>query len=147
MRDVIKFSLLFLMIILLSACTPRPHEIHFDEEDCDYCMMTISDRRFGAEIVTQKGRVYKFDDLHCLKGFMDEKKVEEKDIHSTWVIDFSVSEKLIQIENSFLFYDKDLQSPMGSNVAAFGVKDSLESYRTIHNLGIEMEWEEFLRSK
>ncbi|MCO5231896.1 MAG: nitrous oxide reductase accessory protein NosL [Chitinophagales bacterium] len=140
---------LFLFVsvfFLLSACQPKPHAIHFDEEDCDYCKMTISDNRYGAELVTNKGRVYKFDDLHCIKGFMEENIVESKDIHSLWAIDFSIPEKLIEIKSSFFLHNDQIQSPMGSNIASFGVKDSLESYRST-SLGNEIQWEEFLNSK
>lgn len=34
--------------------------------------MTISDGRFGAELITKKGRVYKFDDLRCLINYKAE---------------------------------------------------------------------------
>ena len=38
--------------------------------------MKISDGKFGAELITSKGRIYKFDDMHCMISY--HKKSEQQ---------------------------------------------------------------------
>ena len=39
--------------------------------------MKIADGKFGAELITTKGRIYKFDDIHCMINIdVNLKKVE-----------------------------------------------------------------------
>ncbi|MDX1911017.1 MAG: hypothetical protein SFV22_06010, partial [Saprospiraceae bacterium] len=54
------------------ACSTGPEPIRYGQDNCHACKMTLTDRRFGAEIVTKKGKVYKFDDLNCLMGHIGE---------------------------------------------------------------------------
>lgn len=102
----------------LLACQPAPEPIHFGEDICASCRMTISDPRFGAELVTRKGRVYKFDDLACLFTFEHSGVISAADIHSRWVIDFAQPGELRRVEECVFVYAPDLHSPMGLNVYA-----------------------------
>src|ERR1041385_7242913 len=63
-------SLLVVGFILLCSCTTKTQPIQAGKDNCDYCRMTISDVRFGAEIITAKGKAYKFDDMHCFLSFL-----------------------------------------------------------------------------
>ena len=36
--------------------------------------MSISDKRFACEIVTEKGRAYKFDDVTCMMSYKNDYK-------------------------------------------------------------------------
>lgn len=135
----------FCLLLVLSSCSSDPEPINFGVDNCDYCKMTISDNRYGAELVTNKGRKYKFDDLHCIKAFVDDEHVKAEQVRSMWLVDFSVTEKLIPAENSYLLQNERLQSPMGSNIAAFENADSIAKYQSTYS-GIEIKWEEFLRS-
>lgn len=61
--------------------------------------MTISDGRFGAELITDKGRVYKFDDIGCLIRYKTSNlNIEYK---SFYVHDFSSVNKLIPAETAY----------------------------------------------
>lgn len=131
---------------LVSACTIEPKAIDFGNDDCDYCKMTISDSRFGAEVLTKKGRVYKFDDMHCVNGFLEDEIVPEDQVHSIWLVDFSNPEHLIRAEKSFLLYNEKLQSPMGANIAAFEKEEELHKYHTEHS-GEILKWSDFLNTQ
>lgn len=135
----------FLAIFIIS-CNKDPKPINFGHEDCDYCKMTISDNRFGAEIVTKQGRIYKFDDLHCAKGFIDDSVVPSENIYSVWLVDFTGVGKLINAENSFLIHNEELKSPMGANIAAFENEKDLKDYQSEYS-GTELKWNDFLNSK
>lgn len=146
MIKYIKLGFFFLFTVLISACSVEPKPIEFGHDNCEYCKMGISDTRFGAELVTKKGRNYKFDDLHCLKGFLKDKIVDQDQVHSLWVIDFSNPEKLINAEEVFFVHNQELKSPMGSNVAAFENRNSFDEYYS-KNGGKTLTWREFFESQ
>ena len=52
------------------------------------CKMTLVDKKFGAEVVTKKGKVYKFDDLNCMIKFYQLRISNPKKIlpFSLWLI-------------------------------------------------------------
>lgn len=141
-----KYILFSFFSILLISCSKEPKPINFGTDDCDYCKMTISDNRFGAEIVTKQGRTYKFDDLHCVKGFLEDNVIPKENIYSIWLVDFTGNGKLINSEESFLIQSEELKSPMASNVAAFENEKDLKDYQSGYS-GTEIKWENFLNSK
>lgn len=138
-------SILFSFFILTS-CSKDPQPINFGVDDCDYCKMTISDTRFGAEIVTDKGRIYKFDDVVCAKGFLNDEVITEKQVHSLWFVDFVENEILVNADSSVLIYNEELKSPMASSIAAFGSEKGLEEYQSQFN-GQILKWEDYLKSQ
>lgn len=116
------------------ACKPAFEPIDYGHDACVHCKMTIIDKRFAAEIVTEKGKAFKFDDLACLLKY-----TKEEHFNTTgallFVSDYS------KPDNSFLDarYAAYLQSgifksPMNGNFAAFAsgkdaapFKDSLQN--------------------
>lgn len=139
-------GIIFVASLFFSSCSTKPQPIEFGVDNCDFCKMTISDQRYGAELVTKKGRIYKFDDLHCIKGFILEGKVEQKDIASSWLVDFSQPETLIPAETSFLLENEELKSPMGSNIASFAQIDSFSNFHKNYS-GTEIKWENYLKQE
>ena len=67
----IKLLIFGLISIGLSSCSTEPEPIRIGKDNCQFCKMTISDKRFGAEIVTKKSKIFKFDDQHCLFYYMN----------------------------------------------------------------------------
>jgi len=104
---------------LLLSCGSEPEPIHYGKDSCDHCRMTIMDPKFGAEIVTNKGKVYKFDDVNCLVRFMADGKVAEADVNQILVADFAKPETLMPVEAAFFVKSEEIRSPMASRVAAF----------------------------
>jgi len=136
-------KLLFVLtfILLSTSCTKNPQPISYNNEDCSNCQMTISDNKYGAELITQKGKVYKFDSIECLISYMNNFNKEE--IHSLWVTDFSKPGNLINAEKSFYLKSEELQSPMGLNVSAFENMNELNEVKLKHD-GIILTWDELL---
>lgn len=126
----------------LSSCGTGPQAIHFGVDNCDYCVMTIVDERFGAEIVTNKGKAYKFDDLHCLNKFLEEELISDADINDIYYIDFSKPTTFITASNALLLRGEDIRSPMASNIATFAEVDSLEKYQEYFNAK-KIKWEDY----
>ncbi|MDY0090941.1 MAG: nitrous oxide reductase accessory protein NosL [Flavobacteriaceae bacterium] len=132
--------------LLLSSCSKQPRPIEFGVDNCDHCMMNISDVRYGAELVTQKGRIYMFDDMYCMKAFLQEETVARNQVHSLWLVDFATTEILIPAEESFLLYNTELKSPMGSNTAAFADEEMRQQQHSEHS-GTMLLWEDYFNSK
>ena len=47
----------FLGLMSFTSCSAGPEPIRYGQDNCHHCKMTLTDKRFGAEIVTQKGKV------------------------------------------------------------------------------------------
>ena len=109
-------------VLFLSACESKPQAIKLNSDNCAFCEMTIADKRFGAELLTQKGRVYKFDDLSCMLRYMKEKKGAI--YKGIYISDYLSPNALTEIEKVTLIEGESVGSPMGGNIAAFSSKDS-----------------------
>ena len=103
-----------------------PQPINAGTDNCYFCKMTISDVRFGAEIVTTKGKIFKFDDVHCMLSYLKTKDVQPGNIKDHYLANYSGSHQLINVNKSFLLQADELRSPMGGNIAAFDNSDSLK---------------------
>jgi copper chaperone NosL len=106
-------------LLFITGCTPKPEKIAFGKDNCAECKMTIMDPKFGAEIVTRKSKVYKFDDVHCVAVFLERRGVELSDIHQTLFIDYNNSNEFIKVAAAEFVVSSQLKSPMGGNAVAF----------------------------
>jgi len=122
MRSGIAF-----MCFVMASCNRGPDPIQPGRDNCEYCKMTVTDTRFGAEIVTKKGRVYKFDDSHCLLSYLKGKNLEHSSIMDIYFTDFCNDHLLTKSGNALLLKSDQLKSPMSGNIAAFSNADSLKS--------------------
>ena len=87
--------------------------------------MTIGDARFPSEIVTKKGKVFIFDDVHCILGYMKENPATTKNIKDIYLTDYTGDHSFINVNNAHLFRSPELRSPMNGNIAAFSNTDSM----------------------
>jgi len=128
-----------IMTVFVSSCNAGPEAITPGKDQCDFCKMTVSDNRFGAEVVTKKGKVYKFDDAHCLLSFLEKKGFDHSQVKDIYFTDFSDNHSLIKAKNVVLLKSEKLKSPMAGNIAAFGKKDSLDKMRMVYE-GEVIKW-------
>ena len=126
------------ILLLFSSCEPQPKAIEYGFDSCEHCRMTISDNRYGSELVTQKGKVYKFDAIECLTAFQEENK---KEAAMLLVTDFTDPEKFIDAQEAWFLQSKALPSPMGMNLNAFKEKATAEKFQQEHD-GKLLTWEE-----
>ncbi|MGE4346389.1 MAG: nitrous oxide reductase accessory protein NosL [Flavobacteriaceae bacterium] len=137
--------LISFIILSLSSCSKDPKPIEFGVDNCDHCMMNISDVRYGAELVTEKGRIYKFDDMYCMKAFLQNEVVTQDQVHSLWLVDFATTEQLIPAEKSFLLHNPELKSPMGSDTAAFADEETCQQHYAEYS-GTMLLWKDYFNS-
>lgn len=120
-----KTLMAFSLLTLISSCNTGPEPLNMGVDNCHFCKMTISDVRFGAELVTKKGKVYKFDDSKCMINYLGTKDIEPKEVKNIYLTNYAGAHQLLDVNNALLLNAAELRSPMGGNVAAFDNKDSL----------------------
>ena len=118
MRKMTSVAVL-IMALFMFGCNPKPEKISLRKDNCAECKMTIMDARFSAEIVTKKGKVYKFDDVHCVASFLKRRGVEMDNIHQTLFSDYNKSNEFVKVSAAEFVVSSQLKSPMGGNAAAF----------------------------
>jgi copper chaperone NosL len=114
-----KLVAAFSVLLVLSSCSVNPEPIAYGKDVCYFCKMGMADPKFGGEVVTKKGKVYKFDDIICMTHFLKAGTIEDKTISKKVVINFQKQNDFIDVETAFLLVSADLKTPMGSNAAAF----------------------------
>jgi len=105
--------------LLLTGCNPKSEKINLGKDQCAECKMTIVDPKFGAEIVTKKGKVYKFDDTHCIAVFLERRGVELSNIHQTLFVQYNAPGEFVDVKSAEFVVSSQFKSPMGGNAAAF----------------------------
>src|SRR5690606_34146538 len=99
------------IVVLCICCTPEPQQIHYGEDKCDYCRMTIVDPRFAAEAITPKGKVLKFDAIECM---IDMKHAEEDGyFNRLFVNDYLGGKQFADASACTYLISEQIPSPMG----------------------------------
>lgn len=125
--DAILYVLVGCSTILLSSCATNPEPIRYGQDACDFCKMTFTDKRFGAEVLTKKGKIFKFDDTHCLNSFLKSSSIDKNNIASIWMLDFPGTGKFTEASRCYYLKSDEFHSPMGGNIAAFSNPDTMEA--------------------
>jgi copper chaperone NosL len=115
-------------LILLISCNTKPEPFETGKDVCRFCKMGITDTRFGGEVITKKGKIHKFDDLHCMISFLKGGGEAEKDISRKVTITFEKPNEFTDVTSATFVISPDLKSPMGSSAAGFATKDAAANY-------------------
>jgi copper chaperone NosL len=121
------------VLFLLPGCEHEPQAINYGKDSCAECNMTIVDKRFGAEFLTGKGKVFKFDDVNCMVEFIERGPYANDSAARRFIVAFNGSGELVEAEHLVFVKHKDLRTPMRSHVAAFRDRDSAQA--TLDGLG------------
>jgi copper chaperone NosL len=131
--------------VLLTGCESGPQEIEFGKDSCDECNMTIVDKRFGAEFVTGKGKVFKFDDVNCMVEFIEREPHASDSTARRFIVAFNQAGTLVEAGELVFVKHHKLRTPMRSHVAAFPDKQSAQA--TLDELGeggTYLTWEDVM---
>lgn len=131
-----------LILIFLASCSTEPEPLKVGQDVCHLCKMGIADARFGSEVITKKGKVFKFDDIGCMIRFMKSGGVEQKDIAQTVVINFEKQNDFINTGKAVFLTGETIKSPMNFNVAAF---PSVHAVREYSQDGKTLSWNELFQ--
>ncbi|WP_066225551.1 nitrous oxide reductase accessory protein NosL [Formosa haliotis] len=140
MQTLKKYSVLALLLFFL-GCNVSPKAIDYGNEGCHYCSMTIVDKIHAAEVVTNKGKVYKFDATECMAHFMED--FNRSEIALYLVNHYSKPEVLIDATQATFLVSKNIPSPMGAFVTAFQDHNIAEKVKSEQG-GTLYTWNEIL---
>jgi copper chaperone NosL len=129
--------------IALVSCAVEPEPLHYGQDACHTCKMTLMDRKFGAELVSAKGKVFKFDDVNCMLTYYHSGETDPAEFSHRLVVDFSDPGKLVDAADAFYLKSSEIKSPMASQVAAFSRKESMENVKK-ELKGIYLVWGELV---
>jgi copper chaperone NosL len=106
-------------VAVAAACAPSgPQPIANTGKACDYCRMTISDERFGGQLITRKGKAYAFDSIECLASFYLQQPTASEG-SSVWVADYANPGQWVDAKTAVFARSEAHQSPMGLNLVSF----------------------------
>ncbi len=127
-RGRAKLAMAVLMFLVLQSCSTKPQPIRYGADACSFCKMSIMDKKFACEWVTNKGKVFRYDDLHCLLKEQKDSKIEGK----AYVNDFNSKSELVNAGDVFFVKSAEVKGPMGGDVASFIIKDEAEKFASLH---------------
>ena len=120
-RSASGLLLTLILTVAATACSvnDEPQPIELGKDLCEGCKMAITDGKFGCELITDKGRCLKFDDLSCLFHYIGKNRIDDNKVLKIYVGDYMQPDKLIDIRTAGLVLGNDIPSPMNGGVAAF----------------------------
>lgn len=102
-------------VLGLISCAPSTPSIAWDVDNCDYCRMTVSDRRFGAAAITSGGRTLHFDSIECLAAWADAQPAPPREL---WLADAAAPGTLLPVAELRFHRTATGKSPMGKGFVA-----------------------------
>ena len=116
----LKYFFYTTLLVIILSCNASPKVINYGEDMCYFCKMTIVDKLHAAEIVTQKGKVYKFDATECMVNFI--KDFDKSTIKLYLSNNYNEPEALIDATKATFLISENIPSPMGAFLSAFKTK-------------------------
>ncbi|WP_460693051.1 nitrous oxide reductase accessory protein NosL [Mucilaginibacter puniceus] len=141
-----RLQIIFLLLCcLLTACSHAPEPIQYGKDACAHCKMTIMDKRFSAELITVKGKVFKFDATECMSSFLKENSAITNNAKSVFLVsDFTRPGQFTDARKCFFLWDSSIASPMGGNLAAFFSRPAAEAEKKDKSADI-YTWSQLLK--
>lgn len=130
---------------LMVSCREGISPIRYNLDACDFCRMIIMDPRFGGEIVTRKGKVFKFDSAECLAAYYARQIKSPGQFKNVVVSDFAAPGKMMDARRAFFLRSDRIESPMGGNIAAFPDPESARK-SGLYGGGQILSWEGLTKS-
>ena len=131
------------VMLLLTGCAVEPKPIAYGVDNCAFCRMTISDQKYGAELLTKKGRVYKYDALECMVNDLQRGEQTDAQIKMLLTVDFNRPTELIEATDAVFLRSDALRSPMAMNLTSFADAGAARDAQKRYD-GDVMTWSEVL---
>lgn len=123
----------------LLSCSVQPEPIQFGKESCHFCKMTIVDQQHAAQMVSKKGKQFKYDAIECMLNDLSESKNSEA-IGIFLVSNYGES-TMTNAESATYLISKKIKSPMGAFLSAFQSQENAKT--TWNEVGGELyTWQE-----
>jgi copper chaperone NosL len=137
--------LIFHLILLLAliSCNTDPRPIAFGRDTCQHCKMKLMDPKHGAEVVTEKGKIFILDDVNCLIDFLNSETMTAQQAKHILIVPLDKPETLTDATLAFYLKSPEFKTPMASNILAFSDYTALKDYKSKHG-GLYLAWGELL---
>jgi copper chaperone NosL len=109
------------LIFFLSSCEVAPQEINYGSDACRFCKMTIVDTQHASQLVTVKGKAFKYDAVECMMNHLA--KWDQAAVKYYLVSDYTKPKSLIDATKAHYLVSESIPSPMGEFLTAFSVKE------------------------
>lgn len=136
-----RFLFVAITFLVMVSCEVSPKPIDYGSDGCHFCSMTIVDRQHAAEIVTKKGKPFKFDAIECMMNHL--KDIDVSTVELFLVNDFLDPGELIDAKEATFLISKDIPSPMGEYLSAFSSRKDAEQIEA-ENKGKLYAWDGLL---
>jgi len=136
--DPLLAACLLATALLLAACSVEPEPIAYGRDTCAFCRMTIVDKTHAAQLVTRKGKQFKYDAIECLVQNLPDWRADQ--IGLLLVADYAEPGALTDAESATYLISEGIKSPMGAYLSAFSSPEAAEVARKEHG-GILYSWE------
>lgn len=134
---ILRGTVALLFTALLCTCGPaHPEPIVYGKDQCAFCRMAIVDVNFGSELVTDKGRVMKYDAAECMANQLAK---EDLAAAALYAVPYDQPNSLLPVDSLTFLIDPEYRSPMGANLVAFS-PSAAGPYR-----GRGLTWEEVVQ--
>ena len=140
-RKNIPVAALLIPILFFSSCSAQPEPIKYGQDICYSCKMGMADPKFGGEVITKKGKVFKFDDVICMTRFLKSGTLKPDEVKQNVVVNFEKKNDFIDVKTAIFFNATELKSPMGSNTAAFSSETTAQTFKG-NKEGQIVKWDE-----
>jgi len=111
-------------LLLIFSCNIQPQEINYGEDACHFCRMTIVDKQHASEIVTSKGKAFKFDATECMINHLA--TIDTTSVGLYLITDFNNPGVLIDAKKATFIISKNIPSPMGGFLSGVASKEEAE---------------------
>ena len=127
MKAHIIIPFVFVLTFFFTSCNTGPKPIDYGSDGCQYCKMTIVDKIHGAEIVTNKGKVFKFDATECMLNYLQDNPDTKSG--NFYTNHYESPTDLIATPEATFLISKALPSPMNGNITAFKERNPQKKYK------------------
>ena len=128
-RNALSVLTIFFISLLFCSCNAGPVPLKPGTDYCQFCKMTISDIRYGAEIITKKGKIFKFDDPQCAISFLKARPEINQALQEIYFSSFSDPHPLIPSRSAFVLKSDNLRAPMGGLYTVFNNMEDLNKVK------------------
>lgn len=139
--QMFQLALVAVLFLMIAACNPESKPIVYGEDKCEFCRMSIVDQRFGGEIVTQKGKAFKFDAVECLVNYIDERVEDESKLEFVLTNTYDKPGVLVNASSCTFLISKNMPSPMGMFLNPFIDPAEADKLQKL-NTGLLLNWKE-----
>lgn len=116
------------MLFIVSGCGKKeiePRAIDEKNDKCIQCNMAVANDQFATQLVTEKGKVFTFDDIGCM--FEWKKQNQNEKVAAEFVRDYETLE-WIKLDEAVYVYHKDIYTPMAYNVVSFATEEKAKKF-------------------